>query len=208
MGQLTFPAGTITAQPPGTLAPNPMDSLTDNQLGGEEVEEAPELPPPTELVVDQPPGTPVAVTVETHRMSLQWTPVSVTVKSNEIRVVEYLLEYKLEMQQLEGNSSSTDPVPLIEDGCWWTQVGVGGERTHTLLSESHAAAAAACHGLLGGAPECKLRGIYLVATQNSLCAARLPLPAVPGHRNLRASEWPAAGAPLCCARGMRACGDR
>lgn len=75
-------------------------SLIPPAEGDGDLEQLPPPPPPTVLRVDRAPDRPAAVTVETHSMSVQWAPCSVTVESPQIAVVEYLLTYVLSMQQV------------------------------------------------------------------------------------------------------------
>jgi hypothetical protein len=93
--------GSTPASQPEAGGPAPVGGHID-QPGERAAEELPPPPPPTQLIVDRPSERPVAVTVETHSMSVSWSPVSVTVQSNEIRVVEYLLTYSLQMQQVRA----------------------------------------------------------------------------------------------------------
>jgi hypothetical protein len=62
--------------------------------------------PPVMLTVDRAPDAPALISVEPHSMSVQWNPASITVHSKEIRVVEYLAAYRLEMQQLDAAAAA------------------------------------------------------------------------------------------------------
>ena len=83
--------------------------------------EAPRPPPPpsTRLIVDTQPDKPALIAVDETTLSLQWSPVSITVRSTQIRVVECLEAYALEMQQVEVNADSGEPD--IREGRWSVQ---------------------------------------------------------------------------------------
>jgi len=66
-------------------------------------------PPPPLLIVDRAPDVPALISVDTTSMSVQWSPASITVQSKEIRVVEYLVAYALEMQQVEVDADNGAP---------------------------------------------------------------------------------------------------
>ncbi len=95
--------GKAPMPPPGDPPPSAagLRPSASEQPSGEQPAEEP-APPPTLLIVDRQPDRPVAVTVETHSMSVSWSPVSVTVQSSEYQVVEFLVAYQLEMQQVRG----------------------------------------------------------------------------------------------------------
>jgi len=63
-------------------------------------------PPSTRLIVDRQPDVPALIAVDETTLSLQWSPVSITVRSTQIRVVECLEAYALEMQQVEVNADT------------------------------------------------------------------------------------------------------
>ena len=103
------PRGKPMAPPgdPPASAATPPPSASEQPLGEQAAEEP--APPPTLLIVDRQPDRPVAVTVETHSMSVSWSPVSVTVQSSEYQVVEFLVAYQLEMQQVRGGLGGPAP---------------------------------------------------------------------------------------------------
>ena len=62
----------------------------------------PPPPPPPQLVVDRAPDMLQAVETSTSAISLQWAPVSCTLQSPESVVVEWNLNYELQMQQVRA----------------------------------------------------------------------------------------------------------
>lgn len=108
----------------GTAHPTePVPQGEAPQNGVEPEEKAP--PPPPQLFVERAPDwRPALVAVDTHSMSLQWSPASVTVQTSEMRVVEYLLTYDLDMQLAEGDSSAETPFDL-QEARWSKQVRRG-----------------------------------------------------------------------------------
>jgi hypothetical protein len=79
---------------------NSYEQGTDGEEEGGE--EPPPPPPPPQLIVDRSPDPPVLLGVDSGSLSLQWTPVSATVQSKEMAVVEYVLTYELQMQQVRA----------------------------------------------------------------------------------------------------------
>jgi hypothetical protein len=71
----------------------------DSANGPDDQSEEEQVPACT-VIVDRKPEVPVAVALEPTSMSLQWNPVSVTVESTDVRVVDYALCYELQMQQV------------------------------------------------------------------------------------------------------------
>ena len=65
--------------------------------------------PPPRLIVDRAPDVPALISVDSTSMSVQWSPVSITVKSSELQVVECLEAYALEMQQVDVNQLTGEP---------------------------------------------------------------------------------------------------
>lgn len=75
--------------------------------------------PSTRLIVDRAPDVPALISVDSTSMSVQWSPVSFTVKSPQLQVVECMESYALEMQQVEVNSGSG--VPEVRSERWSVQ---------------------------------------------------------------------------------------
>lgn len=63
---------------------------------------SPPPPPPPVLTVDGSPDVPALITVDTRSMSVKWNAVTTTLQSKEIRVVEFVLLYTLEMHQVDA----------------------------------------------------------------------------------------------------------
>lgn len=76
------------------------------------------LPPPR-LIVDRAPDVPALISVDSTSMSVQWSPVSITVKSPELRAVECLEAYALEMQQVDVNQLTGQPE--VRENRWSVQ---------------------------------------------------------------------------------------
>lgn len=76
-------------------------------------------PPPPRLIVDRAPDSPALISVDVNSMSVQWSPVSITVQSKEIRVVEYLISYALEMQQVDMDALTG--APHVREDRWSVQ---------------------------------------------------------------------------------------
>lgn len=55
------------------------------------------------LVVERSMDVPNLVEVDATSVSVEWTPVPITVHSKRIRVVEYLMSFSLQMQQISGD---------------------------------------------------------------------------------------------------------
>lgn len=89
---------------PGVDAKRTSPRLNASQENTQQ-EEAPK-PPSTRLIVDRQPDVPALIAVDETTLSLQWSPVSITVRSTQIRVVECLEAYALEMQQVEVNADT------------------------------------------------------------------------------------------------------
>lgn len=60
------------------------------------------MPMPPRLIVDRAPDVPEAMEITPVSMSLQWNHSSVTIQSPDLRVVNYMVLYKLSMQQVGG----------------------------------------------------------------------------------------------------------
>ena len=102
------------------------DTAKKQSLDAADVDEAATPPPPppapsTVLIVDRAPDAPALCFVDATSMSVQWSPVSITVSTNERRVVEYLQTYLLQMQQVEAHNSDVDVQPDVKDGRWSIQ---------------------------------------------------------------------------------------
>ena len=151
----------------------------------------PAPPPPPLLLVERPTDRPVPLAVAASSMSLQWSPVTVTVQTGELRIVEYLVTYELMMQQLEDAQGEVRP------DRWSVQASPGG----------------ACPQALRWRPPPCLRssgrrcGGAHAAPTPALRAAR-PLLAVRRPRHLRASQGAAARALLRHPGGCQAGGHR
>ena len=85
---------------------------------------APSPPPPPVLIVDRPPDRPVVVAIDPTTATLQWSAPTITVQASDMRIVECLLNYELNMQQLEGDSSSAQPATIKAER-WSVQVWRG-----------------------------------------------------------------------------------
>ena len=86
----------------------------------EPVEEGPPPgPPPPWLIVDRAPDVPALISVDNTSMSVQWTSSTITVQSKEIRVVEYLVTYALEMQQVDLQPETG--APEVREDRWSVQ---------------------------------------------------------------------------------------
>ncbi|KAL4434999.1 hypothetical protein ABPG77_003824 [Micractinium sp. CCAP 211/92] len=101
--QSPAPAVPAAALPAPAPAPPP---IAPGEAHGDE---APPPPPPPQLVVDRGPGMLAAVETSTSAISLQWAPVSCTVISPRAVAVEYILNYQLQMQQVDEKSGAIHP---------------------------------------------------------------------------------------------------
>ena len=110
----------VDQQSEGSEAPSPAPQSSPERRDVRNKISSPSPPlPATRLVVDRAPDVPTLISVDSTSMSVQWSPVSFTVKSNELRVVECMESYALEMQQVEVNSGTG--LPEVRSERWSVQ---------------------------------------------------------------------------------------
>ena len=84
---------------------------------------------PAILVIDRQIDVPDLVQVDATSVCIKWCPVPLTVHSTQNRVVDFLVSFELEMQQIKGSADS-----IVPDG-WCTQYS--GPATHVQVKGLH-----------------------------------------------------------------------